>query len=177
MESSYTWVDQVVKADGIDMSIEDAEDRAWCFRREYANALRANGYTNVIEEKPNVPVNHPLRRLRSLQLYQRMLYIIPWRKTETFYEENFNRFVRGVAAQPTSCKTEQWRAPVIYEKYFIEGNHQAKTTLHFLKKNIAKEKTVSSVMKSQQNIALKSKVNKKHKRGVYEAPLCLNSAV
>lgn len=139
-------MDQGVKAVERDMNIKDGKDSFWSLRRRYTNALRAAEYAKTIEENPYIDINYVLRKLRPVQLYQRMLDIKAWRKNENFRKGNFNRFVR---VQADKLETEQRRAPVTYERHFEKENHPVRASVHFLNKKSALEKTAPSVVKQQ----------------------------
>lgn len=69
-------VNQAVRNVSMNLSIAKAENKVWPLRREYHNALRSAGYAQIMETKQHITVNHILRKLKSSQLYRRMLDII-----------------------------------------------------------------------------------------------------
>lgn len=77
------------------MSIEDAADRVWPLRREYASVLRLAGYEKIIEEKLHIAVNHTLRKLKRIQLYRSILDIITRRKTRNVSKGKSQSFCQG----------------------------------------------------------------------------------
>lgn len=167
-------VDQAVRSVSMNMNIEDAEDRVWSLRRDYANTLRAAGYSNIIEERPHIAINHLLRKLKPVQLYQRMLDIITWRKNKGFRKENFNRFVREVAAQADKLQTEQSAAAPAHRRPRREPNHPTRSATQGMRRKEAQQEAVPESARHRHPNEPKQDANKKRKRDVYDTPLRLN---
>lgn len=88
------------------MQVHEAEERVWLLTRDYSQALRKAGSDCLVDNKPQIAVNHLLKKLRPAQQYLRMQDRIMWRKKKKFEKESFNRFVRKVARQAKKKQTE-----------------------------------------------------------------------
>lgn len=97
-------VGQIAKAVGMNKNIEDAEDRFWFLGKDPASTLRTAGYVNITQEKPYIAVNHILRKLKQVQLYENILNNITRRKG--IFAKTFNRVVRKVVVQAETLYTE-----------------------------------------------------------------------
>lgn len=97
----------------MNLSIAKAEDEVRSFEREHHNGLSMVGYVHITATKPHIPINYILRKLKTSQLFRRMLDTIGWKMDESFHKDNFDCFVCKNAFQEEKIQAEQ---RVIYEK-------------------------------------------------------------
>lgn len=108
-------VNQAAKTVVMHMHIVGAADGIWSLRRENCNALRAGRSGNIIETKLHIAISRAIQKLKPHQLCCITVDIMNWRKHGNFHNENFDRFVREVAAQANKTQTEQ-RMTAMYEQ-------------------------------------------------------------
>lgn len=103
------------------MHIIDAEDREWKVYREYCDALKRAGCTEIQETQLHSTVLYITKRLKPQKLYKRMMDIIKWRESENFRKEHFPRFRREVAKQAEQLHGEHIGTPVHNDR--VENSH------------------------------------------------------
>lgn len=65
------------------------------------------GYAEIKESKLRLARSHIAKSLEPHKLCKRLMDVVERRKNETFYEENFPRFIRKVATQAEEQQVEQ----------------------------------------------------------------------
>lgn len=100
-------INEAVKGVSIRMQIIEAAGMVWILRGDYCSALRNAGFRDLHIDKPHIPIEHFLKRLKPYAVHRRMGDIITWRKNKDFHREDSDSFIREAAIQAEKLHVEE----------------------------------------------------------------------